>query len=540
MRLGVAACLLLVGPAMLSACALTPPQIDSVSPVRGAVNVPTNVPIKIAFADPVYRSQVEQRFSLSPRAQGTFAWKGRVMYFRHSVLASNHVYTVILRSGYAGPGEMAEPYEHRWTFTTEQAPVISSTDPARGSDNVSTGVQISIGFTRPMNLTSLAKAITSSPHVDFWLTASSLDPSQVLLTPKTVLSPDTKYILTISRSAVDAHGNPLRKAQEYDFTTGGQQALSQVVTFLAQPGVGSPPGVVRGVWITGSSGLPQLLVGGTFSSYQWDSTGTEMLLGMPNQSWALQSIGEGSLQELPFQATWAAWDPAAPAGKAEFLYLTASGDLYLFAPPAPDQLLMTGVNLPPAVQTQGIYLAAVSGTGVGQAIDVYDLQHLQTVAHFKPGGEVEELQWSPNGPLLGYEYFSPAAGQMLLQAQNLAGEGPPTTLAQGDLSAFAWAASGSQVVLAASLSSSSGDFRCYAVNLAAPAPLVADTVLPAGTSQPCGDPVTSPDGHQIAFIDSATAAAPVWLMNADGSNPRPLLPEKVASGLTISGVTWSP
>ena len=46
-------------------------------------------------------------------------------------------------------------------------------------------------------------------------------------------------------------------------------------------------------------------------------------------------------------------------------------------------------------------------------------------------------------------------------------------------------------------------------------------------------PVWSPDGSQIAFLTDRTGAWEIWLMGADGSNQRPLLPASALDGLAI-------
>jgi TolB protein len=46
-------------------------------------------------------------------------------------------------------------------------------------------------------------------------------------------------------------------------------------------------------------------------------------------------------------------------------------------------------------------------------------------------------------------------------------------------------------------------------------------------------PAWSPDGNRIAFVTDRNGRYELWVMNADGSNQRPLLPAEVASQLTI-------
>ena len=61
--------------------------------------------------------------------------------------------------------------------------------------------------------------------------------------------------------------------------------------------------------------------------------------------------------------------------------------------------------------------------------------------------------------------------------------------------------------------------KAFLINVAAPPPSLTLSVgLPADPSIDVSDPVPSPDGHQIAFLN----ANQIWLMNADGTRPVPL------------------
>jgi dipeptidyl aminopeptidase/acylaminoacyl peptidase len=46
-------------------------------------------------------------------------------------------------------------------------------------------------------------------------------------------------------------------------------------------------------------------------------------------------------------------------------------------------------------------------------------------------------------------------------------------------------------------------------------------------------PAWSPDGSQIAFVTDRTGQWEIWIMNADGTNPHPLLPDDVQAGLKL-------
>ncbi len=63
-------------------------------------------------------------------------------------------------------------------------------------------------------------------------------------------------------------------------------------------------------------------------------------------------------------------------------------------------------------------------------------------------------------------------------------------------------------------------------------PLFADTAINSAA------PAWSPDGSQIAYVTDQNGQWEFWLMNSDGSNPHPLLPDDVAAQLDVqySGV----
>jgi Tol biopolymer transport system component len=47
-------------------------------------------------------------------------------------------------------------------------------------------------------------------------------------------------------------------------------------------------------------------------------------------------------------------------------------------------------------------------------------------------------------------------------------------------------------------------------------------------------PVWSPDGSQIAFVTDRTGEWEIWIMNADGSNQRPMFPNGALAGITLN------
>ena len=44
----------------------------------------------------------------------------------------------------------------------------------------------------------------------------------------------------------------------------------------------------------------------------------------------------------------------------------------------------------------------------------------------------------------------------------------------------------------------------------------------------------APDGSQLAFVTDRTGKWEIWIMNADGSNQRPMFPNGALDGLTLN------
>jgi len=117
-------------PLLLLACQ-SPPQILEISPGKGALDVPTNAPVRIRFDRSLDRGSVAARFSLSPRVDGQIAWEaGNTLVFHHDTLDPNTQYQVRLDAGYRDSQGNVNGFVHSWTFQTEGPPTLRSSSPS--------------------------------------------------------------------------------------------------------------------------------------------------------------------------------------------------------------------------------------------------------------------------------------------------------------------------------------------------------------------------------------------------------------------------
>jgi len=149
--------------------------------------------------------------------------------------------------------------------------------------------------------------------------------------------------------------------------------------------------------------------------------------------------------------------------------------------------------------------------------------------------QFDDLAFSPDGRLLVYWANSdPAAGDGRLYTMPNDGSSPPVQLTDGALSGAAdaiWSPDGTQIAFRAQVddgTESNTEIFVMAADGADPRPLAPEV----GIDQ---DPAWSPDGSMIAYKSdradgNGVRADRLWIMNADGSNSRLLRPGAVADG----------
>ncbi len=477
----------------MAACG-SPPQIVAISPSRGAGGVRSNAPVRIEFDRPMDQSSVATRFHLVPHVPGKLHWIGsRELVFEHpgAPFRPSHRYRVVLAPGYRDLQGNTNGLRHSWTFQTEAAPTLTDVSPASGQDQVDPSTYVTLTFSRPMQVSTLERAISFAPRMPFTVHRDPLDPDRVVIAPDSLLEPHVSYQVAITSEALDVDGNHLAQGSVITFTTGPTRPLHHWVSFIARSTLGNS----QGVWIVDDSQFPRTLLTTPVDGYSWSPDGTRLLLHSSDGTWTDQPL-DGTPVALPFRAQWAAY--------------LASGQGYAFLDQGNLRLL----------EPDGKVIA-ISGRPTpqpGWQIDAFDVELRARYTLQRETLPIDDLTWSPDGQELAYRTAGEEATHAQVKVRSLR-DGDTVTVATGQVSDLAWEADSRHLfVTAASTTGGETLTKVFRLAVSAQPPTRLD-----GGGMPAGrlDVLAispSPDGHQLALIGrSGSGPASVWLVNADGT-----------------------
>jgi WD40 repeat protein len=502
---GLAALILLP----LTSCGGSPPQIVDYSPQRNTNDVSTAAPIRIAFDHDVDQASVSSRLHLSPTTAGQVEWLNRhTLVYHHTTLMTATVYEVILDAGYRDPAGNTYTLRHHWSFTTEAPPSLSGSAPAEGEGSVDPSAYLSLDFSRSMDSTSLKSAIALSPSVPFEVRLDPTDSRRAIIAPSQLLAPNTDYQLLVNTAALDVDGNQLGRDEVVRFSTGPLQPLHHWIAFATDSATGSP----GGLWIVNEAGFPrQLFDSGSVRSFNWSPSGASLLIQDQAQSW-WQYVPGGTTARLSFSATWA----GALAGGMGFVYLDSAGVLHRQAGDGSDAVIAGDVG-EAAVAPDGLRVAFIHATSNANQVWGYDVGLRAQYVLVTDSAPVNSVAWNPAGDRIAY--LRSDAGGFALRLRSLTGASATTTLITGDIGAPAWLPDSSHLVFAAkSAVGGAALHKAFVINVVSPPSTLGTAIGLPSDPIDVASPVSSPDGHQIAFLSGDQ----VWLMNADGTRPTPL------------------
>lgn len=501
----------------LAACGGDPPQIVDYAPQRNAIDVSTAAPVRITFDHDVDQASVATRLYLAPATTGAVRWiSGRQLVYEHATLRPSTLYEVILEPGYHDAMGNTYTLRHHWSFVTESPPTLSASSPASGEVDVDPSAYLTLDFTRGMNPATLKSALSFTPNVPFDVRLDPADGRRAVIAPSQLLTAGTAYQLLVNTVAIDIDGNQLGRDQLVRFTTGALHPLRHWIAFATDATDGTP----GGLWIVNERGFPrELFNSSAVSAYSWSPGGESILIQGPDQSWWQFTPG-GSATQMTFKAAWAS--PLA-AGMG-FVYIDGTGTLHKQDATGNDEVIAHDVA-EAAVAPNGLRLAFINETLNVNEIWGYDVGLRARYELALDSAPVGSVAWAPTGNRIAYLRHDLTT--VALRMRNLTGAAATTTVASGDIGRPAWLPDSTHLVFSAALATPSGDVRkAFVINVVSPPGVLSlASGLPSDPTIQVSSPVSSPDGHQIAFLSGDQ----VWLMNADGTRPVALTRQDPAS-----------
>lgn len=496
--------------AQLYACGGQPAQIIDYAPQRGSVDVPTVAPIKITFDHDVDHASVESRLHLLPESLGGVQWaNGHQLAYQHTTLRPSTTYEVILEAGYRDLAGNTYTLRHHWSFVTEQPPSFTGSSPASGDVSIDPADYLFLSFTRQMSADTMKSAVTITPSTPFDVRVDPSDSRRIIIAPSQLLAPNTSYRLAVTTAALDVDGNQLDRIQSVTFKTGPPRTLHGWITFSTTGADGS----AAGLWIVNESGFPRLLFNAIpVHSFSWSPAGDSVLLQGDSESWWQLSPGT-DVAALTFKGPWA----AALASGLGYVYLDDFEVLHRVTADGADSQIASSV-LEASVSPNGSRVLYIQSATNPRSIWGYDVGLRATFLLANDNAPVFNAAWAPSGNRIAYLRRDPAG--VSVRVRNLVGNASTSTAVSGDVSTVSWLADSTHMVIGAAFSTPQGQtHKAFVINaLLPPSSLAPASGLPADPNVDVIAPVSSPDGHQIAFLNGEQ----VWLMNADGTRPTAL------------------
>jgi Tol biopolymer transport system component len=199
-----------------------------------------------------------------------------------------------------------------------------------------------------------------------------------------------------------------------------------------------------------------------------------------------------------------------------FVYIDALGVLHRQALDGAGTVIATDVG-EAAVAPDGLRVAFVHASNTANQVWGYDVGLRAQYVLVTDSAPVNSVAWDPAGNRIAYLRSDP--GAVTLRLRSLTGASTTTTLITGDIGAPAWLPDSSHLVFAAkSAVGGAALHKAFVINVVSPPSNLATAIGLPSDPIDVASPMSSPDGHQIAFLSGDQ----VWLMNADGTRPIPL------------------
>lgn len=203
----------------------TPPEIETVSPAEGSIDVSVSTNIQVVFSEQIDTNKITgATFVISPSVTGSFGFDGdTVTYSPTTDLEYQTEYSVSVTTGVTDLAGNALPNNKDWNFTTAgnpatTPPVVISTVPVNLATNVDASAPISATFSKAIDAATIT---TASFSLSGGVPGSiSYADSTAVFTPADTLEFNTQYTATLDTTVADTFGNKLAAPYVFSFTTG--------------------------------------------------------------------------------------------------------------------------------------------------------------------------------------------------------------------------------------------------------------------------------------------------------------------------------
>ena len=208
----------------------------SKAPSSIATRVSATSSISIDFSVPMDRADVEKRFAISPKVDGTLAWKhGSLVFTPSERLSPGTRYTVSILGAHDVDGNPVGG-ESNFTFVVQSGAQVRKTDPAKDSTDVETG-KLSMSFSQPMNRHATAAALrvvnTATGAAVSGKVTWDATSTRLAFTPSEPFAAGTTFSVALAKGARDADGNAVTANWSFSTSVAPVVVVAQPV---AQPG----------------------------------------------------------------------------------------------------------------------------------------------------------------------------------------------------------------------------------------------------------------------------------------------------------------
>jgi hypothetical protein len=204
------------------------PVVTITAPINGATNVPLDQLITVSFNEEMNAETINQSsFTLkngTSQIAGVVTYNGTTATFTPSaLLAPNTTYSARITRTIKDITGNALQTETNWTFSTGLTitPMVASTDPENNANNIFLNKVVSVNFNMPMKASTINTTTYTLKQGTTAVSGTvSYSGTTAIFVPTVLLSPNTVYTATVSKTVTNLDNTTLIADYVWKFTTG--------------------------------------------------------------------------------------------------------------------------------------------------------------------------------------------------------------------------------------------------------------------------------------------------------------------------------